>query len=248
EELDRLRAGFEKAGISSETMTEGLALIKQRIEAGMADFGIPLRATAAQITQFIENAIAEVSRMPEGVKQTQRAIELLGENLGIKLVAAIRKGSPALIYFRTATGTITREQQIQAAQQEQAINQMSAEWRRFQAAISAPIVVPVINFVISEIEKLPPALQQVQTEYQAWKNLIQAPLDLSNWQAVWAIIYQPPPGQPPILSFFTDTLPSAINTAIDALLRYLKIAEQLGGTPLPGGAPIGGPRGGRRPA
>src|SRR5262249_49217225 len=127
---------------------------------------IPLKASAAQIRQFIENAIAELSRMPEGTKQTERAIALLGEKLGIELVAAIRTGNAALIDFKNTTGTITREQQIQAAQQQQAINQMGAAWRRFQAEISQPIVVPVINLLISKVKKLPLALQQLQSEYQ----------------------------------------------------------------------------------
>jgi hypothetical protein len=159
QQFDKLRAGFEQAGISSEAMTDGLQKLKTQ--------GFDLATAIPQI-------IAQLQAMPDGVNRTNTAIELLGDKLGVELVAALRTGSLSLEKFNAAQGTLTETQRNTANQYQQSLNQLSAAWTRFKEDVATPVAIPLFDSLQAGLAGVQQGIATTKREWDTLKNVLTA--------------------------------------------------------------------------
>ena len=174
QQFDKLRQSLTQAGVSSDAIGPGLAKLK---EALGEDF------FKQDVVTGLQNFIAQLQRMPDGVERTQLAIQRLGEALGGQIIAGLQTGTITADKFAAALGTVTpaTQAQIDAANRyQQALNQMSAAWQQFITEIATPLATPVFQFLTDQINKLKVDLQEIITEFNllvaVW-NLLTASAD-----------------------------------------------------------------------
>lgn len=196
QQLDRLQKALTQAGVAPDAITSGLQKLKESLDQ---DF-FPQDLTAG-----LQNFIAELERMPDGVQRTQLAMQRLDDALGAQVVAGLQTGTISAKNFATALGQVTpatQAQIVEAAKYQQALNQLNAAWTELKAAF-APITTPILNFLVSEIQALKNGLQGAKAAYESFMQLLQADFDLpwllklvnfdmnlllSKWQPVFQAI------------------------------------------------------------
>ena len=171
QQLDTLQQAFGKLGVGSDVVASSLEKLKPLLGGGMMRVGdIVPPDVFAGIQQFI----AQLERMPDGVARTKLAIDTLGEALGGQVIAGLQTGANSAQIFRDAINSVTPATQAQiaeAAKYQQSLNQLSAAWTRLKGTI-APITTPVFNFLAQEIDKFINDLKFLGAYWQVFKAAI----------------------------------------------------------------------------
>jgi hypothetical protein len=175
-QLRLLQQAAEGVGPAADAAREAL------VKLGQASGGEQLGKTAEAfqrlgiqgrtLNEVMPQIIAKLQAMPDSVERTNLAISLLGDKLGVELIAALRTGSLTIEQFNAATGNLTREQQIAAAQTQQSLNQMSTAWDNFKANVIAPIAIPLFDFMKRELDEISKRIATTKQEWDALKGAL----------------------------------------------------------------------------
>src|SRR5262245_36846261 len=189
QQFDQLQKALRSTGISAGAIGPGLEKLRETLQR---DF------PGTNAIAGLEKIIRKLERMPDGVKRTQAAIEMLGDVLGPEIVAALRAGTLSIEQLRQALQSITpltQEQIEQADAYKAALNQLSAAWDELKQAATtalAPMATTVFQSLTQEIKNLQtdiqnliPVLQEIWSALQAIDQFTFSTLQ-SAWQAIAA--------------------------------------------------------------
>jgi len=155
-------------------------------DKALKDLGVTLRGGAQSLTELqqklgeTQGIVAFIQQL-EGMKNTvdrnALAVRDLGAKMGAELAQAIDTGSISAEKFAQnmmAAAQVTQQQAIEAAKTQQTLNQLSAEWDNFKAAVVAPVAVPLLSFLRSELEGIQAGIKNTVMEFTKLGEIITA--------------------------------------------------------------------------
>lgn len=167
EELRRLQAGFENATIAADRAKAAVAAFTPSPAplTGFAAALDKLGIAGGKLGDVIPQIIEKFRAMPDSAQRTALAIQTLGDKMGPELVAALQTGSAGIDMFTQKWAGLTEAQAVEAAKTQQTLNQLSAEWDRFKAALVAPVAMPMLAFLRSELEAIQGHINSTVNEF-----------------------------------------------------------------------------------
>jgi len=220
QQFSKLQNALTQTGVSQDSILPGLQKLKD--ELGKDFFPQDV------ITGF-QNFIAQLERMPDGAERTNLAMQKLEDALGAQVIAGLQTGAISSQNFAAALGlatAATQEQIVAAARYQQTLNQLSAAWQEFKAALAVPTT-PILQFLVNEIKSLTAGVQGVISAYQTFKAMLSQDFDipwllkivnfdpnllLSKWL--------------PVLQLIQNALGQGTWPALDALVQKAQAAAQ----------------------
>jgi uncharacterized protein YoxC len=170
-QIEELQAAAEKttqAGVEARKALEKLGLpipgvsLKDMRELGieparLKTLGFDFKFDDTAVTRM-QKAVDVLRTMPDSAERSTLALQQLGQEMGTKLVGAMRTGSLAVDTFRADLAQPLQTQSLQqqtleAAKFEQSLNRLSSEWTRFNSLTLSPALRGIFDFGSKEIQK-----------------------------------------------------------------------------------------------
>jgi hypothetical protein len=168
EQVDKFRAGLEKAGVSAESVAQ---ILQSKMAA---EWGI----------DGVQSFIKSLEQVPDSAARSRAAVQAFGE-AGAELIRILQAGGK-LTGFAT-TGLISAEDAQKATQLGIALNQLETTINRFSTISFAPTLTVGINAAIAAIEVLGQRVSTVSGTFSTIAQGLGTPFQLAAQLVVASI-------------------------------------------------------------
>jgi len=223
QQFDQIQKAFGKVGVSADAVAGNLENLKGLLGGGLMRLGdiAPPEVTAG-LVQFI----GQLEKMPDGVARTQLAMQTLGDTLGGQVIAGLQTGSISAQTFAAALATVTpaTQQQIADANRyNQALTGLDNAWTQFKAEVAAPIGIPVLEWLTSQLPGIQAGIATTVREFQALWSVINT-IGSTGAQVIGGLVE------------IVNTLGRAVAWTAEQFLKLVGLGPQAGGA-APAAAP-----------
>ena len=150
QQLDTLQQAFGRLGVAPDALASSLEKLKPLLGGGLMRVG---DIVPPSVFTGLQQFIAQLQRMPDGIDRTKLALATLGDALGGQVIAGLQTGTISAKNFAAALGSVTpatQQQIVEAAKYQQTLNGLNAAWTELKRVIT-PITTPILEFLTREL-------------------------------------------------------------------------------------------------
>jgi len=170
EQLDRLRLGLERAGISAQNINPAIKQFGDELEK----LGIDRRAT----TEMLPQLVRQLQGMPDDANRSALAIRFFGEAVGVELIQNLRAGRSGFDQFVTGNDVLTQRAVNNATNLRVSMNQATSAWERLRDTSGSPLLIASLDLATAALLRWQKAQQDEQKQSDEWARQKKSAFDV----------------------------------------------------------------------